>query len=354
MILTQVFFFQIFHFQIGLLLVHILWTIIYNYCSHFISGKRFGEKGTNSRDNDVEKASNHKEKVESLGYISGKSQQNNERFGRLDNRRITRQSLTKQKDNNIIEFGSSAGEISPGEAKIQAENNNQKEDEDNNSPKRPKPTEERENSFVPKRGRGRGRGRGRKRAYFRNPSGRKPGRVAEIRGNEGNIIGQSPNEADEFIREVSANPVSEKEEITPLAMEEEGGEEQGGEWKVEAQDTTAPQQKAEVQLQYGFVGTRPILRNFEGIFAVEGDPSAEGSMRSKLTGAVGVQNWLESFGLGKYHEILVRNEVDDTVLPHLTMEDLKEMGITAVGARRKLFMAISELGKKVLSSPPGP
>jgi hypothetical protein len=37
--------------------------------------------------------------------------------------------------------------------------------------------------------------------------------------------------------------------------------------------------------------------------------------------------------------------VDDEVLPMLTLEDLKDMGINAVGSRRKMFCAIQKLGK---------
>uniref|UniRef100_M8BBN7 Uncharacterized protein n=1 Tax=Aegilops tauschii TaxID=37682 RepID=M8BBN7_AEGTA len=37
------------------------------------------------------------------------------------------------------------------------------------------------------------------------------------------------------------------------------------------------------------------------------------------------------------------HEVDDEVLPLLTLEDLKDMGIGAVGSRRKMFAAIQKL-----------
>src|SRR5579872_2317601 len=52
--------------------------------------------------------------------------------------------------------------------------------------------------------------------------------------------------------------------------------------------------------------------------------------------------WLRSLGLGQYEAAFRDNEVDDSVLPNLTAEDLKELGVTAVGHRRKLLDAIAE------------
>ena len=53
--------------------------------------------------------------------------------------------------------------------------------------------------------------------------------------------------------------------------------------------------------------------------------------------------WLRSLGLGKYEAVFRENEIDETVLPNLTAEDLKELGITALGHRRKLLDAIAAL-----------
>jgi hypothetical protein len=61
--------------------------------------------------------------------------------------------------------------------------------------------------------------------------------------------------------------------------------------------------------------------------------------------AAGVSGWLQELGLGKYSELFESNEVDTEVLPHLTFEDLREMGVDAVGARRKMFNGIQELGQ---------
>ena len=49
--------------------------------------------------------------------------------------------------------------------------------------------------------------------------------------------------------------------------------------------------------------------------------------------------WLRSLGLGKYEAAFRENEIDETVLPSLTHETLKELGVTAVGHRLKLLDA---------------
>ena len=53
--------------------------------------------------------------------------------------------------------------------------------------------------------------------------------------------------------------------------------------------------------------------------------------------------WLRSLGLGKYEAAFRENEIDETVLHDLTAEDLKELGVTALGHRRKLLAAIAAL-----------
>jgi class 3 adenylate cyclase len=53
--------------------------------------------------------------------------------------------------------------------------------------------------------------------------------------------------------------------------------------------------------------------------------------------------WLRSLGLGKYEAAFRENEIDETVLPGLTAEDLKELGVAALGHRSKLLDAIAAL-----------
>ncbi|OVA09646.1 Sterile alpha motif domain [Macleaya cordata] len=59
----------------------------------------------------------------------------------------------------------------------------------------------------------------------------------------------------------------------------------------------------------------------------------------------GVQIWLNGLGLERYAPVFEIHEVDEEVLPLLTLEDLRDMGINAVGTRRKLYCAIQKLAK---------
>jgi class 3 adenylate cyclase/predicted ATPase len=53
--------------------------------------------------------------------------------------------------------------------------------------------------------------------------------------------------------------------------------------------------------------------------------------------------WLRSLGLGKYEAAFRENDIDETVLPSLTHETLKDLGIASVGHRLKLLEAIVAL-----------
>ena len=57
-----------------------------------------------------------------------------------------------------------------------------------------------------------------------------------------------------------------------------------------------------------------------------------------------ISKWLDDLGLGKYAGLFVENEIDFEALRYLTEDDLREIGI-ALGPRRKLLAAISELGQ---------
>ncbi len=56
--------------------------------------------------------------------------------------------------------------------------------------------------------------------------------------------------------------------------------------------------------------------------------------------------WLRSLGLGKYEAAFRENDIDETVLPSLTHETLKDLGVTSVGHRLKLLEGIAALGTK--------
>ena len=54
-----------------------------------------------------------------------------------------------------------------------------------------------------------------------------------------------------------------------------------------------------------------------------------------------VGGWLRRLGLEQYEASFRENKIDDTVLPRLTAEDLKDLGVGFVGDRRKLLDAIA-------------
>ena len=57
--------------------------------------------------------------------------------------------------------------------------------------------------------------------------------------------------------------------------------------------------------------------------------------------------WLRSLGLGKYEAVFRENDIDETVLPSLTHENLKELGVASFGHRVKLLDAIAVLRNDV-------
>ena len=60
-----------------------------------------------------------------------------------------------------------------------------------------------------------------------------------------------------------------------------------------------------------------------------------------------VAAWLRGLGLERYEQAFRDNEIDEKVLSTLTAEDLKDLGVTLVGHRRRLLDAIAALGAAV-------
>ena len=54
-----------------------------------------------------------------------------------------------------------------------------------------------------------------------------------------------------------------------------------------------------------------------------------------------VGGWLRGLGLGQYEEKFRDNKIDADLLPRLTVDDLKDIGVSAVGDRRRLLDAIA-------------
>jgi len=59
---------------------------------------------------------------------------------------------------------------------------------------------------------------------------------------------------------------------------------------------------------------------------------------------VDIATWLRELGLERYEGAFRDNEIDAEILPKLTADDLKDIGVTVVGHRRKLLGAIAALG----------
>jgi len=63
-----------------------------------------------------------------------------------------------------------------------------------------------------------------------------------------------------------------------------------------------------------------------------------------------IADWLEKLGLGQYAQRFAENEIDISVLPHLSDQDLKDIGVP-LGHRRKLLAAITELAGAARANP---
>jgi hypothetical protein len=64
-----------------------------------------------------------------------------------------------------------------------------------------------------------------------------------------------------------------------------------------------------------------------------------------------VGEWLRTLGLEQYEPAFRENEIDERILPSLTAEDLKDLGVTLVGHRRRLLDAVAALGIEARQRP---
>src|SRR5215510_8624902 len=67
--------------------------------------------------------------------------------------------------------------------------------------------------------------------------------------------------------------------------------------------------------------------------------------------SVDIAAWLHGLGLQQYEQAFRDNAIDAAVLPELTAEDLRDLGVSLVGHRRKLLAAIAVLR---IENRPGP
>ena len=73
-----------------------------------------------------------------------------------------------------------------------------------------------------------------------------------------------------------------------------------------------------------------------------------------LENAVDILAWLRELGLERYERAFRENEIAADILPKLTADDLKDIGVTIVGHRRKLLEAIATLAEPALARQAGP
>ena len=57
-----------------------------------------------------------------------------------------------------------------------------------------------------------------------------------------------------------------------------------------------------------------------------------------------IADWLEKLGMSEYAQRFAENDIDVSVLRHLTDQDLKDIGVL-LGHRRKMLAAIGELAR---------
>ena len=64
-----------------------------------------------------------------------------------------------------------------------------------------------------------------------------------------------------------------------------------------------------------------------------------------------VAEWLEKLVLGQYAQRFAENNIDFAILPDLTDQNLKELGVSSLGHRRQLLRAITELASREKNPP---
>jgi class 3 adenylate cyclase/predicted ATPase len=67
---------------------------------------------------------------------------------------------------------------------------------------------------------------------------------------------------------------------------------------------------------------------------------------------VDISAWLHSLGMHQYEAAFRDNAIDAAVLPELTADDLKDLGVSLVGHRRRLLAAIAALGAEIPATTP--
>ena len=67
-----------------------------------------------------------------------------------------------------------------------------------------------------------------------------------------------------------------------------------------------------------------------------------------------IADWLEKLGLSEYAQRFAENDIDVSVLPHVTDQDLKELGVSLGHRTRMKTMPSEPCGQGSISLPPLP
>jgi len=70
-----------------------------------------------------------------------------------------------------------------------------------------------------------------------------------------------------------------------------------------------------------------------------------------------IAQWLRELGLEQYADAFRDNAIDAKILPTLTADDLRDIGVTLIGHRRRLLNAIAELAaeaSRAIATPESP
>jgi len=54
-----------------------------------------------------------------------------------------------------------------------------------------------------------------------------------------------------------------------------------------------------------------------------------------------IADWLQELGLGQYAQRFAENDIDFSILPELTDQDLEKIGVASLGHRRKILRGIA-------------
>ncbi len=65
-----------------------------------------------------------------------------------------------------------------------------------------------------------------------------------------------------------------------------------------------------------------------------------------------VEAWLKDLGLAHYAKVFAENGVDLALLPELTNEDLKDLGVTRLADRKTILRAIEAMGSEAPAEDP--